>query len=514
MKREERLRTIQYYMELFGPLPDDYEQFAEQSVFKLDNIIIYNQKENKAYCTGCKQTTTNLKLFKNPIQHNKTAICPCCGRVSVAKSNGYIKNGFAVIRWSMIVEKCDEDVLIRYVKHLRKYRSDGSYVQTTTELLRTVITSTRIRDFGNYYDGWAFYRNSMSYFGRGENYEPQSDVMLYNTDIDKTLNGTICQYCAASLMVKHNESHKQEDTLFVDSHIRQQNPYKVGTYLWKYVNYPYCEQLIKLGFFELLGCVDGNTYSEFKFIPGKKRIHETLGLSRCEYLQLRTISNPSAQDVKNLLRLREKGLRVTDDTFFELHLDRGEKLTVNNLSIAMMYMSEQKAVKMCKMYGTRYTDYLDMASRLDWDMKSTMVLFPKDFNQAHQTAVDQFNKQKQNRLKADLRHIFNSHFYDYEDDEFIIAVPKTGAQIVKEGQTLHHCVARYVDDVAKGKTMILFVRRKSNPRKPFYTLEWRENKVKQCYGYKDCKATDEVNKFIRSFEESMIRKTNLIEKGA
>lgn len=514
MKRDERLRLIEYYMEMFGSLPDDYENFTERSVFKLDNIIIYNKKDNKAYCTGCKQTTNDLKAFWKPIAHNKTAICPCCGRVSIAKSTGYIKNGFEVTRWSMIVEKNEENVLIRYINHLRKYKSDGTYTQKTTELLRTVVTSFKRYDFGLYYDGWSFYRNPMSYYGRGENYEPRQDIMLYNTDIDSTLQGTVCQYSAAGLLVKHNESHKEEDILFDDTHIRQHDPYQLERYLSKYVKYPYCEQLIKLGYYNLLRCV--NEQCSIKFVPGKQRIHETLGMSRNEFMQLRTIYDPDEYDVLNIKQLRENGIRVSDDTFLTLHNDRRKYggLTVENLSAAMKYMSENKAVKMCQKYGTQYRDYLDMASKLEWNMKSTMVLFPKDFKQAHQTAVDQFNKQKQSKLKMDLKRVLNSHLYDYEDDELTIVVPHTGAQIVKEGQTLHHCVARYVDDVAKGKTMILFVRQKSNPKKPFYTLEWKNNKIIQCYGYKDCKTTEVVEKFIRGFEAKMLSDINLIEKGA
>lgn len=504
MKREERLRIIEENMEKFGPLPEDYEEFVEQSVFKLDNIIIYSKKDNKAYCTGCKQTTNDLKLFKKDIVHNKTAICPCCGRVSVAKSKGYIKNGFEVTRWSMFVQAHEENVLVRYINHLRKYNSDGSYTQTTTELLRTVITSHKSYDFGNYWDGWSLYRNIMGPYGRGEHYEPQSNVMLYNTDIDSDLKDTICKYSAVSIMAKHNESNMQEDCLFTDKHIRQREPYKVELYLKKYVKYPYCEQLIKLNYFNLLNEV-GDGYYKSVFKPGKKRIHETLGLTRNEYLQLRTIYNPSSTDVKILLDLREKGLHVTDQTYYELHDMRNQNngLSVNNFFSAIRYMSEQKAVKMIQTHGTRYIDYLDMADKLGWDMKSTMVLFPKDFKQAHDIAVEQFNKQKQDNLRADLKNIVQSHIYDFEDKDLCIVVPKSGAQIVKEGHTLHHCVARYVDDVAKGKTMILFVRKKSNPRKPFYTLEWKDNKIAQCYGLKDCETTEEVETFIRSFERNM-----------
>ena len=506
MTSEKRLKLINENMDLFGPLPNDYEKFVEQSVFKLENIIIYSTKENKAYCTGCKQRTNDLKIFKTQVKHNKKVTCPCCGRYSVAKSKGHIKNGFEVIRWSMIVEKSGENVLIRYINHLRKYKSDGSYTQTTTEMLRTVITAIGRRDFGLYYDGWAFWRKPCGYFERSEHYEPRQNVMLYNTDIDKDLRDTICKYSAVGIIVKNNEMKVQEDCVFADKHIRQDNPYIIERYLTSYVKYPYIEQLTKLGLSNLLYVAIEMYYDHYGidiFVQGKKRIHETLGLTRSEYLQLMsTKHNPSCNDIVVIKKLRKANLRVTDETFIALTSNANQIHTSDFIAVRK-YLSEIKSINMLKMHGTKYADYLDMADRLKWNMKSTMVLFPRDFKQAHEIAVEQFNKQKQKNIRAYLKKVSQSHVYDFGYKDLMILVPKSGTQIVKEGQVLHHCGARYVDEVGNQNTMILFVRRKDNPDKQFYTLEWKDGVVKQCYGFKDCDMTDEVKEFVKEFEIEM-----------
>ena len=64
--------------------------------------------------------------------------------------------------------------------------------------------------------------------------------------------------------------------------------------------------------------------------------------------------------------------------------------------------------------------------------------------------------------------------YEYQDDEYLIAVPKRLMEIVKEGAALHHCVGsseRYFERIRDKETYICFLRRVSEPDKPYYTIE-------------------------------------------
>lgn len=50
--------------------------------------------------------------------------------------------------------------------------------------------------------------------------------------------------------------------------------------------------------------------------------------------------------------------------------------------------------------------------------------------------------------------------------------------------------------------MIFFIRRKEEPEKPYYTLEWH-GKVVQCRGSHNCDMTPEVKAFVQIFQEKM-----------
>ena len=92
-------------------------------------------------------------------------------------------------------------------------------------------------------------------------------------------------------------------------------------------------------------------------------------------------------------------------------------------------------------------------------------------------------KQKQFNDMMERRHKTNVKKFAYEDDEFMIVVPKTPVEIVNEGSFLHHCVGGYVGRVARGETNILFLRKKSDPYSSFYTIEvGNDNIVRQIHG--------------------------------
>lgn len=72
---------------------------------------------------------------------------------------------------------------------------------------------------------------------------------------------------------------------------------------------------------------------------------------------------------------------------------------------------------------------------------------------------------------------------NYEEEEFLIRLPKNLSEIVNEGHTLHHCVGGYTDSHASGNTTIMFLRKKSEPDKPFYTIEVRNKNIQQIHGF-------------------------------
>lgn len=78
--------------------------------------------------------------------------------------------------------------------------------------------------------------------------------------------------------------------------------------------------------------------------------------------------------------------------------------------------------------------------------------------------------------------------------------------IIREGSNLHHCVGTYVSKVADGRSAILFVRRLSNPKKSYYTIEYSDNKVVQLKGFGNQDPPENVSNFVDKWQESIMKR--------
>lgn len=74
--------------------------------------------------------------------------------------------------------------------------------------------------------------------------------------------------------------------------------------------------------------------------------------------------------------------------------------------------------------------------------------------------------------------------YEYEDENYIIRLPKTLSEIVNEGSAQRICIGGYTSRHATGGTNLFFLRKKSDPDVPFYAIEMSNSKnIVQIHGY-------------------------------
>jgi hypothetical protein len=93
---------------------------------------------------------------------------------------------------------------------------------------------------------------------------------------------------------------------------------------------------------------------------------------------------------------------------------------------------------------------------------------------------------------------------EYSDGTYSLILPKDGDDIRSEGVTLCHCVGGYTDIVANGTTHILFLRKNEDMDKRLFTMEVRNNKIRQLYGYHDSYNKDEsIKKFVETYAQRM-----------
>jgi len=155
-----------------------------------------------------------------------------------------------------------------------------------------------------------------------------------------------------------------------------------------------------------------------------------------------------------------------------------------------------------------YKDYIDMFYELRNNLTGFRFNFKSysEIEAAHSELVDIYNIESEKYYDENLKDslIINKPIWDklnYQEDEFSIIAPNTYTDIANEGLILHHCVKTYIEDVAKGKTTILFIRKTGDLDKPFFTLEVRDNKIRQCHGFANCN-TDTVvglDEFLKRF---------------
>lgn len=73
---------------------------------------------------------------------------------------------------------------------------------------------------------------------------------------------------------------------------------------------------------------------------------------------------------------------------------------------------------------------------------------------------------------------------EYEDDTYIIRLPKDLTEIVQEGSTQHICIGSYTSRHANGETNLFFLRKKDSESVPFYAIEMDNQKnVRQIHGF-------------------------------
>ncbi len=85
----------------------------------------------------------------------------------------------------------------------------------------------------------------------------------------------------------------------------------------------------------------------------------------------------------------------------------------------------------------------------------------------------------------------------WECDGIRIRPVKNEAELIKEGELLHHCVATYAKDHASGESSIFLIRRSETPDTPWYTLELNTKTltVVQNRGKRNCERTEEIRQF-------------------
>ena len=173
----------------------------------------------------------------------------------------------------------------------------------------------------------------------------------------------------------------------------------------------------------------------------------------------------------------------------------------------------KKAVKYLEKQNEQpYTlhNYWSDCEKLNLDLSREDILLPPDLAQAHQRTIDALAEARRQKELEETRRTqeeFGKRLkklerdFAFESGNLLIRPARGHAELINEGSALHHCVATYAQRHLSGQTVIFFIRKKSEPDKPFYTLEYnpKTKNIVQCRGLYNCGKTPEVEAFVNAW---------------
>lgn len=152
------------------------------------------------------------------------------------------------------------------------------------------------------------------------------------------------------------------------------------------------------------------------------------------------------------------------------------------------YVTKQKISDML------YQDYLKACEFLGIDMTDDKNRYPHDFKHWHDIRIDEraSAKAKQDEeLRKDLYGKFAEialkymPLQDMGNGAYVVYIAQSPAELMREGEYLHHCVGKmgYDQKFAREQSLIFFVRSATDTETPLTTIEYdlKSKQIKQCY---------------------------------
>ena len=136
-----------------------------------------------------------------------------------------------------------------------------------------------------------------------------------------------------------------------------------------------------------------------------------------------------------------------------------------------------------------YRDYQNMLENLGIAFEGDFRILPKNFKQAHDDAVKAYNNMKDEQKRIEFANTLEKLLgLEQTIGNYTFVLPKKLQDLKAEGKALSHCVGGYAERVARGETVIIFVRQKEKVDNPLYTLEIKKGKIVQLRGMRNIDA--------------------------
>ncbi len=450
---------------------------ADTWIFKQngDKDYIFAIKDKEAFCTACQRRVSAAG------KNNQKIICPNCKKeVQIKKRTQQIVEKTNV----MYIQKIDEEKSV--ARHFDVFLewSAGGKMAIWSEAVRIIIYKNDRRKCCLYYNQC----KKNDYFDEEWwTTNPANrrirQAYMYPEGIAEALTGTAFEkwirtfeaIAAAGQMVQCNN-------LMIDNRTELANV---------------TEYLIKGRFYRLLQEVASSIWSQYKgdLDIYASHIEEIFGIEDRQMINRLRDKNGGTVMLSWLQWADKENKKISDEVLSWLQENKIRRkdipaIAAMNMGIQqiMNYVIRQQKESYPEYDYVRvlnvWSDYLRMVDiRLHKDINDEMIYRPRELKRRHDEAVDEIQQreaeiqaetysQRYPQAEAVLKTVRKK--LEYAGNEYLIKVPERIVDVVVEGRYLHHCAGstdRYFERIKNHETYICFLRKKTEPDTPFYTIE-------------------------------------------
>ena len=316
--------------------------------------------------------------------------------------------------------------------------------------------------------------------------------------------------------------------------------------------YPMAESLIKTGWSDALGSYldgsDGGACNHQYINLSSKTYYGVFGLNRHELALIRGRKDTFAR-VNEAAGWKKAGLQITAQNLqmvSALSTYRiQDMLREYGLSKSLKYLRHQTRRITGKYDGvidsrvaSDWIDYLDMAQNAGMNMTLENVRYPLDLKRRHDELVQRRYKIARTKSVKNMAHQIEKEAadlegkysveqvmrkikktYEYDGEKYIIRIPEGAKDILEESRFLDHCIqrgTRYFERIATRESYILFLRQKSDPNTPWYTLEVEPGgtiRQKRSYNNEQYADLEDAKPFLAEWQQVVQQRMNAAESG-
>lgn len=489
---------IDTIMEQAGPLPTDTDRFIDSHVLPHSRYLYYKRhgKMLEGFCSHCR-TEVTLPIprgaKKGKQLNDVIAFCPHCHSKVRLKMAG---RSYNTIDWERMeyIQRVADGFLVRSMVVNRHHDADfrkHKPKQWIKEDFRTFFSySGSEREFF-YYHHYITGENEWIF----QQYSEPCEGSVYNGNLRKIFSGTEFQHSGLP------------EFLAKDPY-----PIRSDRYLEEYIRHPALELFSKIGMTRLVrGAVGDSSSSVIHFKnPLASNPAEVLGVTKRELREMRAL-NISSDGCNLWIELKKAGYSVDTAMMKKLwsygvtqfwSVERIAKYGDIMKTVEYMQSQDEKERSL-----SDWADYIENCKKLGYDITDKHVKYPCEFRKMHDRVADEV-MEKENSVRCNtFRRLYRkySKLYEYEDRNFLVRIPRSPDDLIREGREMHHCVGTYIDRVAEEKSIILFIRRKEAPDVPFITAEISpDNRPVQIQDKYDKVPPEEVMKFWKKYQEVVL----------